>query len=256
MSGFDSGTAVPSQPDEAVVMPAAGAWGFFLGLLHLAIGGVALALAVDEGFASGKAVFGADVWRIVLGVVGAALALLAIRGLVRIAGAQRRTLTPELRRTAARRGRLLAIVGVLLLVTSVTNGFGGETIAFESWTKPFFITGAIYLALMGLSLQLDPSGPLRQQRLRQGYGAAGTATILRASDTGWTVNEAPQVQIEFRIESEGRTFEASDRIVMERAKLALLIPGSTVNVLVDRGDPKVFHVDWNSWQAPASGNPA
>jgi hypothetical protein len=241
-----------AQADQGVEMPSPGAWGFVLGLVHLAVGGVALALAVDEGFAEGKAEFGADLWRGVLGAVGLVLGLLALRGLLRIVGAHRRTLTPELRRSAARRGLILAAVGLWLLVTALTGGFGGETVVFEAWTKPFFVTGGIYMTLLGLSLQVDPTGPMRKKRLEQGYGAAGVATILGASDTGSTVNDAPQVEIELRIESEGRTWDAAHKVVMEQAKLALLIPGSTVNVMVDRGDPRVFNVDWNTWRGPVS----
>lgn len=252
MSRFDPNGGVPiqSQADEAVVMNRAGVGGVVLGLAHLAIGGVAVALAVDEGFAEGKAAFAADAWRWFLGGVGAVLGLLAVRGLMRAAAGYQKTLTPEVRRSAARRGRVLIVVGLWLFATTVSAPLAEETVAFDSWVKTLFLLGGLYLTALGLSLQIDPTGPLRRQRLEQGYGAAGTATILRANDTGTTVNDAPQVQIDFEIESEGRTFEASQRVVMDQAKLALLLPGSTVNVLVDRGDPRVFDVDWNTWEAP------
>ena len=242
---------VAGQPDDTVVMPSAGVAGFLFGFVHLAIGGVAVALSVDEGFAEGKVVFAADAWRFLLGAVGGLMGLLAVRGFVRMAGGQRPVLSKEVRRRAARRGLVLVLVGAWFLATAVVEPLADETIRFGSWTRTLFGFGGAYLVLLGLSFRLDPTGPLRRERLRQGYGAAGTATILRASDTGTTVNDAPQVQIDFSIECEGRTFTGSDRIVMERAKLALLVPGSTLDVLVDRGDPRVFHVDWNSWRAPA-----
>ncbi|MDQ3914844.1 MAG: hypothetical protein M3323_05855 [Actinomycetota bacterium] len=257
MSGFDVHGRVPVQPepDEAVEISSPGAWGFVFGLMHLALGGVAVAVAVDEDFAAGKAAFASDAWRWILGGVGAVLAFLAIRGLVRAAGARTRALTPDVRRSARRRGLVLALVGAWLFATAVFDDLARETIAFDSWAQPLFAAGGIYLALMGLSMQLDPTGPLRRQRLQQGYGDAGVATILRASDTGVTVNDAPQVQVDFEIDAGGRTFEASERVVLEQAKLALLIPGSTMNVLVDRGDPRVIHVDWNTWRGPQRAEP-
>ncbi|MFN2587841.1 MAG: hypothetical protein ABR613_06975 [Actinomycetota bacterium] len=239
-----------AQQDEAVVMPPAGAVGFLLGLVHLGIGGVAVALAVDDGFAEGKAAFAAGVWRFVLGGVGAVLGLLAVRGLLRVVAAQEKRLTPEVRASARRRGLVVVLVGVWLFATATFEGIAQETVAFDSWVDPFFIAGGIYLTLLGLSLQLDPTGPLRRQRLAQGYGAAGTATILRASDTGVTFGDVPQMKVDFEIEADGRRYEASDNVVMEQSNVALLAPGSTVDVLVDRGDPRVFRVDWNSWRGP------
>ncbi len=252
----NAGVPVQPEPDEAVVLSSPGAWGFVLGLMHLAVGGVALWLAADESFAAGKATFASDAWRYVLGAVGAVLTFLAVRGIMRAAGAQTRRLTSEVRRTARRRGLALALVAAWLFAAAVVDPVGRETVAFDSWAAPFFATGAVYLALLGLSMQFDPTGTLRRQRLREGYGAAGVATIVRAGDTGTIVNEQPMVEIEFEIDVDGRKLHATDRMVMEQAKLALLIPGSTVEVLVDRGDPRVFHVDWNSWRGPARDDPA
>jgi hypothetical protein len=254
MSGFDpnTGVPIPSQADEGVVTNRVGFGGVVLGLAHLAIGGVSVALAVDEGFADGKAAFGGEAWRWALGGVGAVLGLLAVRGLMRAAAGYRKTLTPEVRRGAARRGRVLIVVGLWFFTTTISAPLAEETVAFDSWVKTLFMFGGLYLTALGLALQIDPTGPLRHQRLEQGYGAAGTARILRVSETGMTAGDSPQVQVDFEIDSEGRTFEAGQRVVMDEAKRSLLLPGSTVNVLVDRGHPRVFQVDWNSWEAPAS----
>ena len=227
-----------------------GAGGWLFALLHLALGGVTVALAVDTGFARDKAAFSSDAWRAVFGLVGAALAFLALRAIVRMLGDARRRLTPELHRRAALRGRVLILVGIGFFVVATVEGIGNDTVALAGWAKPFYICGAVYLVLMGLVFQWNPTRFMRQQRLARGEGTPGTARILRANDTGTSVNDAPQVKIDFELEVGGRVHLVSDKIVMERAKLALLIPGSTVDVLVDRADPNVFHVDWDSWRAP------
>lgn len=227
-----------------------GAGGWFLALLHLALGGVSLALSIDEGFADGKASFESDAWRFLLGLVGATLTFLALRALVRSISGPNRKLTPELHRRAALRGRVLIVVGSAFFAMAVIGPLADATIAFSGWAKPFYVVGGIYLVIMGLVFQWNPTRFIRQQRVAKGEGRPGVARIRSASDTGASVNDAPQVKIEFELEVGGQTHLVSDKIVMERAKLALLIPGSTVNVLVDRVDPNVFHIDWDSWKGP------
>ena len=235
---------------EEVAPPGAGGWVF--ALMHLALGGVTVALAVDEGFAQGKAAFASDAWRAVFGLVGAVLSFLAIRGVLRSLRDERKRLTPELHQRGQMWGRVLIVVGSAFFALAVVEPLADETVAFAGWAKVFYIVGGVYLTLMGLILQCDPTRHIRQQRVAKGQGRPGVARIVRASDTGTSVNDAPQVKIDFELDVGGQTHLVSDEIVMERAKLALLIPGSTVNVLVDRVDPNVFHIDWDSWKAPIS----
>lgn len=221
-------------------------------LLHGALGGVAIALAADEGFAAGKAAFASDAWRAVLGLIGAGLVFTAVRGLLRNLNQSVPTITEERRRSARLGGRLLILAGTAFVVWSVADDLAARSVSLDSWASPFFLSGGIYLLLLGLVLQLNPAGVLAQQRLAQGQGTPGVATLLRAADTGVTVGDAPQVRIELEIEVEGRRVPAAENVVMEQAKLALLIPGSTVDVLVDRENPNAFKIDWDSWRGPAS----
>lgn len=239
--------ATGTQYEEISGRPGAGGW--LLAGMHLALGGVTLALALELEAVRDEAEFANGAWRGVFGAVGAVLVFLALRAMVRTLRAEPRTLTPELQRRAALRGRVLIGVGIAFVATGV-GVLSDSTIALDGWAKPFYVAGGIYLVLMGLVFQWNPTRFIRQQRVAKGQGRPGVARIVRAGDTGASVNDAPQVRIEFELEVGGRTYEVSDEIVMERAKLALLIPGSTVNVLVDRVDPNVFHIDWDSWKAP------
>lgn len=235
-------------PEYAPARPNKSVWLF--AFLHLALGVVTTGLAISEDFAAGKATFSSELWRGVFGLVGSAFVFLSLRGLVRTLSGSAKALTPETRRRGAVKGRVLIAVGVVLFALAAVEALGDETVSLSGWTKPFYMAGGAYLVLIGLAMQWDPTRFMRLQRVAGGVGRPGIARIVTASDTGTSVNDMPQVKIDFELEVGGRTYEASDKIVMERAKLALLLPGSAVDVLVDHEDPNVFHIDWDSWRAP------
>ena len=209
-----------------------------------------MALALKPVTIHEEIVFGSEAWRAVFGAIGVLLTFLGLRGVVRTLRADPLALTPAMHRRAALRGRILIAVGIAFFAVGI--GVSDSTIAAAGWAKPVYVGGGIYLVLMGLVFQWNPTRFIRQQRVAKGQGRPGVARIVRAADTGASVNDAPQVKIDFELEVGGRSYAVSDKIVMERAKLALLIPGATVNVLVDNVDPNVFHVDWDSWKAPGS----
>lgn len=247
---------MPSPVDQAgipyeEISGRTGAGGWLIALLHFATGAVTVGLALELDMGGARAGFANDVSRAVFGGIGLVLSFFALRAMVRTMQAEPRTLTPELERRAARRGRVLIVIGTAFFAMAV-GVMATSTVALGGWAKPFYIVAGIYLVLMGLVFQWNPTRFIRQQRIAKGQGRPGVARIVRANDTGTSVNDAPQVKIEFELEVGGRTYEVSDKIVMERAKLALLIPGSTLNVLVDRVDPNVFHIDWDSWKGPAA----
>lgn len=227
-----------------------GGSGYFIALVYTGLGALSLWLAADEGFAADKAAFAGDAWRGALALLGALLAFLGVRAVIRGLNGETRRLTPELHRRASRRGKILVAVGAALLAVTLVPALAAQTIEFSGWTRPAYAVAGGLFILQGLVFQWNPTRYIRQQRVAKGQGRPGVARIVRANDTGRTINDAPQVKIEFELEVGGRTYEVSDKIVMARAKLALLIPGSTVNVLVDNVDPTVFHIDWDSWKAP------
>lgn len=252
MTDFHARTTGPTQPgvDTPATVPSPGFWGFVFGLAQLAIGGVTLALSLNEDFASGKATFAAEGWRVGLGIIGAVLALLAVRGLLRIASALTTQLTPEIRARVRRRGLIMAVTGAWLLAASTIDSVGRETVDFHSWVKPFFTAGGVYLVAVGLSFQLDITRKLRLQQLEHGPSVPGTATILGASETGMIAGETPVMEIRLEIDVNGRVYPANMRAALTPDKLALATPGSTVDVIVDLVDPDVFEIDWDSWRGP------
>lgn len=248
--------SIPPPVDETGTnyeeVPArSGFGGYLFAALYVAFGAVSIALVVDEEFAQGKADFSGDVWQAALGLVGGLAGFLGLRAFVRAMQGDRPRLTPELHQRAARRGKVLIVVGVALFAAAVVPAVGDNTVAFSDWAVPVYIAAAVMFVVQGLVFQWNPTRFIRQQRVAKGQGRPGIARIVRASDTGTSVNDAPQVKIDFELEVGGQTHLVSDKIVMQRARLALLTPGSTVNVLVDQVDPNVFHIDWDSWRAPA-----
>lgn len=240
----------PVQPgvDTSPTVPAPGFWGFVFGVVQLAIGGVALALAVDEGFAAGKAAFAAEGWRIGLGIAGAVLVLLAVRGLLRVASALTTTLTPDIHSRVRRRGSIIAVIGAWLIAAAAIDPVARATVTFRSWAGTFFGAAGVYLLAMGLSLRLDVRRGLRLQQLDHGPSVPGTATILGASETGTAAGERPVMEVRLEIDVNGRVYPTATHVVLEPDETALVTPGSTVDVIVDLVDPEVFKIDWRSWR--------
>lgn len=253
---FSATMSGPVQPgvDTSPTIPKPGAWGFVFGIAQVAMGSVAFALAFDEGFAAGKVRFAADGWRIGLGVAGAVLALLSVRGLLRVASALTQTLTPQMRKRIRRRGTIMAVIGAWLFAATAIDPVGRATVTFDSWAEPFFSVGGVYLVVVGLSFRLDITRGLRLRQLEQGPSVPGTATILGASELGTFVDERPIMEVRLEIDVNGRVHPATTRVVLEPDKVALATPGSTVDVVVDLVDPEVFEIDWNTWRGPA-GDP-
>lgn len=253
MSGFpvDPFQGVPGASGHPVAPPRPARIPWPLVLLHLAIGGVAVALAVSDGFAAGKAAFASETWKLLLGATGAGIAFTGVRGAFRNLNQSVPSLTDDRRRNARVWGWLLIVAGAGLAAVSLSEDLARRSVAFDSWVDPFFRVGGIYLVLLGLLLQLNPARTLAQQRLAQGQGTPGRATIVRSRDLATTSGDSALVEVELEIEAEGRRTLATSRMLVDEDKLALLVPGSTVEVLVDRTAPDVFDVDWESWQAPA-----
>ncbi|HEX2296638.1 MAG TPA: hypothetical protein VHN37_15200 [Actinomycetota bacterium] len=244
----------PVQPGMATdpMVPPPGLWGLVFALVHLAIGFVALRLAFDDGFAAGRATFAAGAWKTVLGVAGVAVALLAVRALVRVAGGQPIPLTPALRRRTRVFGVVFGVLGAWLFACANVEAVARETVSFDSWTSPFFAAGGIFLVLLGLSFQLNVTRTLRKAAVAEGRGVPGIATIAGVTELATSTDAGPVVELDLRIDVNGRVYEATERTVMDEKAAALLVPGATLDVLVDYVDPQVFRLDWKSWQAPAT----
>ncbi|HET7483000.1 MAG TPA: hypothetical protein VFK89_09080 [Actinomycetota bacterium] len=240
---------VESQPEQLSARP--GIFDWLFPLMHFVIGATAVSLSASDELSRGRVAYSGAVWRVVLALIGVALMFFAVRAVIRATSGASLKLTADLRR-ARMNGTIIGAIAAFLVLAALVAPFGDATVRFQSWAKPFFAAGGIYLLLLALMVQWNPTKTIRRQRVDAGEGVPGSARIVRASDTGVSINDAPQVKIDLEMTVDGRSYPASDKIVMERAKLALLIPGSTMDVLVDRVDPNIFHIDWDSWKPPAA----
>ena len=222
-------------------------------VLYTAVMGIlCLAFAVNGDFAEDRVLFAEDTYRYVLGGIGAVLAFLAARGIGRILRGDKVMYDAEAHRRAKLIGLVMGLIGLFLFLASAVTPIGEKTVLFEGWAKPTFIVFGVWNMLMGLGQQWNPTKMRRRHRVAAGEGRRGTAKILRANDTGMLINSKPQVEIEVEISVGGGTpYLAKTKHVMPQSKLALLIPGSTVEVMVDVVDASVFHIDWDRWTAPA-----
>jgi hypothetical protein len=75
------------------------------------------------------------------------------------------------------------------------------------------------------------------QRLMQ-VGRVGQATVMAIRDTGVTINENPQAELDLQVALEGApTYPVTHRQVISRIAIGGFQPGATVPVRVDPQDP-------------------
>ena len=96
--------------------------------------------------------------------------------------------------------------------------------------KDLASTGA---AVMGDMQAQNATG----QRL-MATGRQGTATVTAIRDTGLTVNENPQVELDLQVTVDGApAYAVTHRQVVSRVAIPAFQPGATVPVRVDPADP-------------------
>ena len=72
-------------------------------------------------------------------------------------------------------------------------------------------------------------------------GRQGTATVTALRDTGLTVNDDPQVELDLDVSIDGTpVYPVTHRQVISRLAIAGFRPGATVPVRVDPQDPRTL----------------
>ena len=78
------------------------------------------------------------------------------------------------------------------------------------------------------------------QRL-MAMGQQGTATVTAIRDTGLTVNENPQVELDLEVQvNGGAPYAVTHRQIVSRVALPAFQPGASVPVRIDPADPHVL----------------
>ena len=221
-----------------------GKGGLWVGAVWLALGGVSLALAIDNSAVADEVAFASRQSRIAFGVVGAAIALFGIRVMFRALNGSPRQVTPQSLRRNRIFGWVLILVGLWYEIPAWSDGTIRIGLGFDWWAGPVFGLGGIFLMLQGLALQVDPTRWLRRERVLEGDGTIVTATILRATDLGSLKGKA-KVQVEMTMDLGGTVEHHSAKTLLDRSTLAR-IEGATVDVVVDRADPTVWVVKWDT----------
>ena len=138
--------------------------GWVLILLQLGLGFMTIALAVDEGFARGKAVFAGDNWRIVLGALGAFLFYRAARGFVRTINQTPVELSPQTRRSSRINGIAVQLVGAAFWLAASNGEVAAHSVAFEGWVQPVYLVSGIFLVFFGTIYWMDPAKVVQARR--------------------------------------------------------------------------------------------
>jgi hypothetical protein len=226
-----------------------GKTGWIAGTLHAVLGGVSLALA--GGLSDEVVSFPSDGWKVVLGATGAFLLVIGLRLLLRAQRGHREPFTAAKLRRRRAYGWLLFAMGVWFLVGAESQATW--TVLFRSWADAVYSFGGLYLIAGGLALQVDPSGLYKRARVLAGEGVPATATVLHAHDRG-TLRGLAKVRVEMAVDVDGRVATHTAMTLLDRERLARL-EGATVDVMVDRSDPAVFTVRWDTLrEAPPGGS--
>jgi hypothetical protein len=119
-----------------------------------------------------------------------------------------------------------------------------------------FILTAIILGITGLVLIVAGwrSGASSDEADRiTSTGIAGTATVTGLTQTGMSLNDQPQVEIELLVQLPGRpSYTAKHKEFVPLILLGRLSSGAPLPVRVDPADPQKVVVDWSYGQPSAA----
>jgi predicted phage tail protein len=141
--------------------------GFLMTLYQLVIGLVTIAFAVFDDFAEGNVAFDHERWRYAFGALGLYLSFRAARGMVRMLARSKLTLSEEKHRDARRHGLTQQLRGAGFLLIAWSDALAERSVAFLSWTEPFYVTAGLFMVLMGTLHWINPQNALRAVRMRE-----------------------------------------------------------------------------------------
>ena len=96
-------------------------------------------------------------------------------------------------------------------------------------------------AAMGASVLGDMQAQNATSQRLMATGRQGTATVTAIRDTGLTVNENPQVELDLQVSVDGTApYAVTHRQVVSRVAIPAFQPGATVPVRVDPADPQTL----------------
>ncbi len=114
----------------------------------------------------------------------------------------------------------------------------------------YLIAAALVVAPVGLYLLL--LRPFVQSEALEARGAPAAATVLEVWDTGWTINENPQVGLRLEVRPPGDVpFEAKTKMVVSRLVVGQIRPGAALEVRYDPRDKRRVAVVSGTRPAPA-----
>ena len=144
-----------------------------------------------------------------------------------------------------------AAIGLLVGLAAV--------IAAKAWIP--LIIMIVVVGIMAVIFWKTLFGPMVLSRRLEKSGYATTAKVLEVSDTGVTVNNAPQVKLLLEVTPpNGATYLVETKQLISRLQTSMYQPGSMIPVLIDLNDKDDIVINYDgaggaSGQLSGSGNP-
>ena len=220
-----------------------------LSTFFLLLGGSLVAVAINDELLGSIITFEDDWAKFVFAVVGTLLAAVGLRGWFKVLTGSKPD--PQALQDGRKLKRLRGVgvghivVGIFLCVTA-TGGLGDAVSVNRGWAEVILLISGFWLILMGAVFWWDPRPYMKMEKLRSGVGSlGGRAKILEVRDTGWSVNDAPRVDLDLEITvGTAPPYPANFKGTVPRLSIGRLVPGQTVPVKVDENDPQTFIIEW------------
>ncbi|MEU5875559.1 hypothetical protein AB0A73_28845 [Glycomyces sp. NPDC047369] len=130
---------------------------------------------------------------------------------------------------------VLVIAGLACTAMFVLTGLGGD--GPEAWANGWMAGPIILLTVLPVTGMIGrlAEGPLRELsgKVAKGFENAPIAmgTVVSVSRTGLTVNDQPQLEILFDVDTaDGQSFRAVSRSLVDLTELAAVVPGAMLPV--------------------------
>ena len=142
-------------------------------------------------------------------------------------------------------GLVAGAIGIIVALIAV--------IATKEWFGGIIIV--VTIGIMGTVFWRVLFKPMMINRRLAKNGVGATAKIMKVSDTGVTVNQAPQIKLMLEVyPPNGQPYLVETKQIISRLQTAMYREGNVLPVLIDLEDKDIIAIDYEGKGNPAGGS--